>query len=122
MPSRLRTMLLLLATIPGLPFACAQPHEASFGGLRNGMTHEQVRELLGEPTSTFYDSEERRAEADGIYQERWQYGDNFSTRATGAMFPENAPDRVWVVYFEDGKVSGFREPLPPSDPWRSDVK
>ena len=122
MRNRLHNPIMLLAAALMLLPGCTQQHEASFDGLHDGMSREQVRELLGEPTSTFYDTEERRAEAGGVYQERWQYGDNFSTRATGAMFPENAPDRVWVVYSEDGKVSGFREPLPPSDPWRSDVK
>ncbi|MAB83118.1 MAG: hypothetical protein CMJ24_06745 [Phycisphaerae bacterium] len=120
----MKRLLILLTMLLAIPNAgCQQPHEAGFGALHDGMSHQQVRDLLGEPSMTFYASEESRAEVDNAYQERWQYGDNFSTRATGAVFPENAPDRVWVVYFdESGRVSGFREPIPETDNWRSDVK
>ena len=110
----------LVALIPG---GCTQPHEGAFYSLHNGMTHQQGRDLLGEPSATFYETKESRNEVDNAYKERWQYGANFSTRATGAFFPENAPDRVWVVYFDaEGRVSGFREPVPDESAWRSDVK
>ena len=99
---------------------CAVRYETGFADLRQGMTEADVRELLGDPSVVVPGM--RDEEGVLITGPRWQYGDNLSTRATGVMFPENAPDRVWVVYFEDGKVSGFREPLPSSDPWRSDVK
>lgn len=113
----------LLATTLMLSPGCTQRHEASFGGLEQGMTRDQVRELLGAPSTTFYATEELRAEAGGAYRERWQYGDTISTRATGAMFPESAPDRVWVVFFdEEGRVDSFREPHPSQEPWRRDVK
>ena len=116
-------ILRLLITTLLLAPACAQRHEASFAGLQPGMTREQVRELLGPPSTTFYDTEVLRAEAGGAYGERWQYGDTISTRATGAMFPESAPDRVWVVFFgPDGRVSSFRGPRPSGEPWRRDVK
>ena len=116
------TILLLAAMLMCIP-ACSQRHEASFGGLKQGMTRDQVRELLGDPSTTFYATEELRAEAGGAYRERWQYGDNLSTRATGAVFPESAPDRVWVVEFdEDGRVASFRPPRPSSEPWRNGVK
>ena len=85
---------LLIATLLLAP-ACAQRHEASFAGLQPGMTREQVRELLGPPSTTFYDTEVLRAEAGGAYGERWQYGDTISTRATGACF--RSAHRVWVV-------------------------
>jgi len=115
---------ILLAALVALALpGCTHQHEGAFPSLHNGMTRQQVRELLGEPSTTFYESEQSRAELENAYQERWQYGDNFSTRATGAFFPENAPDRVWVVYFDaDGLVSGFREPMPDEGTWRDDVK
>ena len=110
---------LLVAMLMCIP-ACSQRHEAAFGGLEQGMTRDQVRDLLGPPSTTYYATEDLRVEAGGVYPERWQYGDNISTRATGAMFPESAPDRVWVVVFEDGRVASFREPRPADDPWRGD--
>lgn len=79
--------------------------------------------MLGEPTTTFYNTAESRAEVGGHYQERWQYGDTISTRATGAFFPEIAPNRVWVVFFDtDGRVTEFREPLPDEFRWEDNVK
>ena len=44
-----------------------------------------------------------------IAEERWQYGDNLSTLATGAVFPSEAHPRAWVVYFDEkGNVRSFR--------------
>lgn len=115
--------IILITLMALIPCGCSQPHEGAFHSLHNGMTRQQVRELLGEPSTTFYETEKSRGEVDNVYEERWQYGDNFSTRATGAIFPENAPDRVWVIYFDaQGRVSGFREPLPDEGTWRNDVK
>ena len=83
------------------------------------MSKDQVRELLGAPSSTFAAQQEG-----GItLPERWQYGDTLSTLATGGMFPDHAPGRVWVVYFDDsGRVSSIRTPEPDEQPWRPDVK
>lgn len=112
-------LTLLLALVAG----CSNQHETEFGLLHRGMTKAEVLETLGDPTTTYYATDEARAGADGNYPERWQYGDNFSTRATGAVFPENAPSRVWVVYFgADGRVTEFREPMPDDFEWRDHVK
>lgn len=43
--------------------------------------------------------------------ERWQYGDTLSSFATRAVFPDEADERAWCVFFTpEGKVSGFRAP------------
>jgi hypothetical protein len=43
--------------------------------------------------------------------ERWQYGDTLSSFATRAVYPDEADERAWCVFFgPDGKVSGFRPP------------
>ncbi|MDG2292282.1 MAG: hypothetical protein P8L37_06460 [Phycisphaerales bacterium] len=87
------------------------------------MSKAQIRELIGEPSSIYFDTDDQQMDAGGHWPERWQYGDTLSTRATGALFPENAPDRVWVIYFDDqGIVTGTRIPQPEMDEWRPDVK
>ncbi len=87
--------------------SCESVYQENWGRLKPGMTKEQVEELLGSPSSHY----EPRSE-DGrviIAQERWQYGDNLSSLATGAMFPSEAHPRAWVVYFnEQGQVTSFR--------------
>lgn len=92
--------------------ACEQQYRENWSRLQPGMTREQVESLLGEPSSRI------AARREGLQIivpfERWQYGDNLSTLATGALFPAEAPDRVWAVYFDDeGRVIDFREPIRP---------
>jgi len=91
---------------------CEQQHRDNWGRLQEGMTKEQVEYLLGEPSSRI---DARREGIEIIVPfDRWQYGDNLSTLATAAVFPAEAPDRVWAVYFdEEGRVIGFREPIRP---------
>ncbi|MSR19217.1 MAG: outer membrane protein assembly factor BamE [Phycisphaerales bacterium] len=89
---------------------CESQCQQQFASLKNGMTRAQVEELLGKPSSKFEPSEEPGATL--LSQERWQYGDNLSTLVTGAMYPTGAPDRVWVVYFDDqGLVSSMHPPV-----------
>lgn len=39
------------------------------------------------------------------------------------LFPENAPDRVWVIYFDErGTVTSTRTPQFDAAPWNPDVK
>lgn len=90
--------------------ACETPqYEANFGRIRPGMTQSEVEALLGKPSSTFA---ERREDGQAVVpQTRWQYGDNLSTLATGAVYPGGAPQRVWVVYFNAaGAVDSTRAP------------
>jgi hypothetical protein len=94
---------------------CAAPrHEECWSRLRCGMTRPEVEQLLGRPSSTFVPP----AAPDGTVPpdrgprgERWQYGDTLSSMATRAMFPDEADERAWCVFFgADGTVSGFRPP------------
>ena len=86
---------------------CESQYQDNWGRLKVGMTKAQVEDLLGAPSSRF----EPRAD-DGkvvIAEERWQYGDNLSTLATGAVFPSEAHPHAWVVYFDErGQVRSFR--------------
>jgi hypothetical protein len=93
--------------------ACSTPaHEANWNRLRTGMSRDEVQALLGEPSSRRVP----KPNDDGSPHppgrgERWQYGDTLSSLATGAVFPEEADERSWRVFFaDDGKVSGFRAP------------
>ncbi len=89
---------------------CEAPqYEANFSRIRAGMTQADVEALLGKPSSTFV---ERREDGQAVVpQTRWQYGDNLSTLATGAVYPSGAPARVWVVYFNvAGEVDSTRAP------------
>lgn len=91
---------------------CETQHETNWGRLQQGMSKQEVEELLGAPSSRV---DARRTGTDvAVAFDRWQYGDNLSTLATGVVFPGEAPDRVWAVYFDDdGEVIDFRQPLRP---------
>ena len=102
---------------------CSARHTEQFHLVDQGMSRNEVRELLGPPSTIYFDEPNERKASGGHWPERWQYGDNFSTRATGMLFPENAPNRVWVIYFdEQGIVTATRTPQPDMDDWRPDVK
>jgi len=90
--------------------ACEAQHETNWSHLQQGMSKDEVTQLLGEPSSRV---DARRQGNDIVVAfDRWQYGDNLSTIATGVVFPGEAPDRVWAVYFdEDGRVIDFRQPI-----------
>lgn len=104
--------LTALGAAAALLAGCETQYKDNWSRLREGMNQEQVETLLGEPSSRIA----ARRDGDEIIVPfaRWQYGDNLSTLATGALFPAEAPDRVWAVYFdEQGRVVGFREPIQP---------
>jgi hypothetical protein len=97
--------------------ACAPPqYETNWTQMHTGMTRDQVEELLGKPSSTFtpraqQSDGESDASARSNAMERWQYGDTLSSLGTRALFPEEADERTWCVFFgPDGKVSGFEQP------------
>ena len=74
-------------------------HEAM---VEPGMSQAEVLELLGEPSSKV--NVPPWGEQPSYV--RWQWNDNLSTLATGAMFPDTVPDRVLAVSFDaEGKVS-----------------
>jgi hypothetical protein len=92
---------------------CATPaYEVNWNRLRTGMSRDDVQGLLGQPSSRHLpkSNEDGTPPAPGR-GERWQYGDTLSSFATGAVFPEEADERSWRVFFaNDGTVSGFRAP------------
>ena len=86
---------------------CESRYQENWERLKPGMTKVQVEDLLGEPSSRYEPRTDNGRVV--IAEERWQYGDNLSTLATGAVFPSEAHPRAWVVYFDDkGQVKSFR--------------
>lgn len=73
------------------------------------MSREQVREILGTPSSTY--GREVNSEGTLVRIERWQYGDNLSTFTTGVFFSDMPSEHVWSVCFdEEGRVLRVQEP------------
>ena len=108
MPPRANASLLsalLLLTLT----SCVSVDKVRFESVEIGMSKGQVREILGEPSSTY----QRETDASGrmLRLERWQYGDTLSTLATGAVFSRHPDRHVWVVYFDaDDQVLDVSEP------------
>ncbi len=100
--SRIAVMLLLVAAT-----GCESQYQENWGRLKPGLSREQVEHLLGPPSSRY----EPRSE-DGktvVERERWQYGDNLSSLATGAMFPGEPHPHAWVVWFDErGQVAAYQ--------------
>ncbi len=82
----------------GLLASCSTGHIDHFNEIEVGMSRAEVRGIIGNPSSTY----ERESETDGrlLRLERWQYGDNLSSLATGAVFSQFPDPHVWVVYFD----------------------
>lgn len=100
--SRIVLMLVLL-WIAG----CESQYQENWGRLKPGLTKPQVEELLGPPSSR-YEPRSDGAKA-VIAQERWQWGDNLSSLATGAVFPGEPHPHAWVVWFDEkGRVASFQ--------------
>lgn len=116
-PKAVRATILLLAAL--LPAGCQAPlHETNWNRLRVGMSQAEVASMLGSPSSTYAPpaSDPKDAAVPGDQAppsrgERWQYGDTMSSLATRAVFPDEADERAWCVFFgADGRVTGFRAP------------
>jgi hypothetical protein len=106
----------LLAGLLGgaaLVAGCEAPaYETNWSRLREGMTREQVEQLLGKPSSTYVPPARTGQVATGRERERWQYGDTLSSLGTRALFPDEADERAWCVFFgSDGRVVEFERPL-----------
>lgn len=89
--------------------ACSTGSIERFDQVEIGMTHDEVIEIIGTPSSSYT----RKVDESGrvIRLERWQYGDVLSTLATSAVYSEHPPDRVWSVSFdEQGQVVQRHEP------------
>ena len=106
---------IVLATAALALAGCESPrYETNWNRIHAGMTRAEVESMLGQPSSTYVppppdpSSSMRPSPARG---ERWQYGDTLSSMATRAVFPDEADERAWCVFFgPDGTVSGFRPP------------
>lgn len=108
-PSPLHVLLLAPLLLLWIAFGCQRQKQPGFDLVEPGMTQEQVRAVLGKPSSTF----ERTVDSNDqlLRVERWQYGDNLSTLMTGAFFSDMPSDSVWSVFFdEDGRVVRIQEP------------
>jgi hypothetical protein len=100
-----------LAALAGA--GCESPrYEINWNRLHAGMSRAEVESMLGQPSSTYVpppadpNAVRPRSSARG---ERWQYGDTLSSFGTRAMFPDEADERAWCVFFgPDGTVNGFR--------------
>ena len=102
---RVRSLIVAVACLTAA--ACESRYQENWQRLKPGMTKTQVEDLLGEPSSRYEPRKENGKVV--IAEERWQYGDNLSTLATGAVFPSEAHPRAWVVYFDEkGAVTSFR--------------
>jgi hypothetical protein len=102
-----------LATGLLAPAGCAPPqYEQNWQSLRPGMTRDQVEALLGKPSSTYVPPPAKGEDAaPGRPRERWQYGDTLSSLGTRALFPDEADERAWRVFFgADGRVTEFERP------------
>lgn len=97
---------------------CQQQSRPGFDRIEAGMSSDEVRSILGAPSSTY----RRELDEQGrlLRPERWQYGDTLSSFTTGLVFSDLPDDSVWVVVFdEDGTVLQVREPVqhdPRTDP------
>ncbi len=117
----LAVCLSLVASLGGIAVCagCAPPqYEERWSDLRVGMTQDQVESILGKPSSTFAPTAVKGEGATGTAttraRVRWQYGDTLSTLGTRALFPEEADERTWCVFFgADGRVTEFERPLRP---------
>ena len=106
-----RSLILLFGLFLAIgAVGCHSTVKAGFPALSAGMTEDEVRSLLGDPSVVVPgETGDGRVKITGP---RWQYGDNLSTITTAAAFPRTIPDRVWVVWFDlDGRVVSWREPL-----------
>ena len=96
--------------------SCRTPEAQNFSQLKIGMSQAEVTKLLGPPSSKWTPAPvEGDEEAGPLWSSRWQYGDCLSSAASTAISPDIAPDRVWVVKFDDDdRVMEFRAPIKPS--------
>lgn len=113
MPARLRArgcaLLLGLLLLAG----CAQQYQDNWHLLHTGMTKDQVEALLGKPSSTYVSPVTQEADGGSLARarERWQYGDTLSSLGTRVIFPDEADQRTWRVFFgADGRVIEFERP------------
>lgn len=90
--------------------ACSARWQENQDRVRVGMTQAEVEELLGPPSSRVNVPEFAGSPA----YVRWQWNDNLSTLATGAMYPDTVPDRVLAVRFDaEGRVVEWHSPAVP---------
>ena len=92
--------------------SCATKWRENEAMVEPGMSQAEVLELLGDPSSKV----NVHAWGEQSAYVRWQWNDNLSTLATGAMFPDTVPDRVLAVRFDaEGKVADVVLPQVPRE-------
>ena len=105
----LKSSMLLLG--PAFLLGCNSRVHDNFNQIRVGDSSDEVIELIGKPSSRIVINTRLKDEASIDYSQRWQWGDNLSTLATGVTFPLTVPDRVWAVFFDQNlQVLGTSEP------------
>ena len=112
--------LLALVALSG----CQARPPATFSLVELGMTQNQVRDVLGQPSNTISAPALTPGDAAMPWTTRWQWGDTLSTSATSALFPDQPPSsRLGAVWFNDaGHVVAVQIPDPstptrPVDRW-----
>ena len=94
-PSSLILLFGLLLAVGNV--GCESTVKSGFSQVSTGMTEEEVRGLLGDP-SVVVPGETGDGGA-RITGPRWQYGDNLSTITTAATFPRTTFARFDIIPF-----------------------
>jgi len=104
--------LLVLVALAG----CQARPPAAFSRVALGMTADQVREILGQPSSTIDAPAATPGDPAMQWATRWQWGDTLSTSATSALFPDQPPSsHLGAVWFDGSeRVVGVQIPDPAS--------
>ena len=92
--------------------SCRTPNAQNFSQLKIGMDKDEVLDLLGPPSSKW--TQQQRTTSRTRHQSGPLDGSTgtASVRQHQPPSPDIAPDRVWVVRFdEDDRVIGFRTPI-----------
>jgi hypothetical protein len=101
---------ILLGAVAAAVAACSSKWRELESKISAGMSEAEVLELLGEPSSKV----KVPVWGEQAGHVRWQWNDNLSTLATGALFPDAVPDRVLAVSFDaEGRVVAWRMPTTP---------
>ena len=108
---KLQCLTILLLVAPVFIAGCNSRVQDNFNRIRIGDSSIEVVDLIGEPSSRIVIDTRLREDGDIDYSQRWQWGDNLSTLATGVAFPLTVPDRVWAIFFDqDLQVLRTSEP------------
>ena len=105
------TLLMTLFALLSTGFhGCQKQSQPGFGQVETGMTREQVRTILGAPSSSY----DREVDSRGslLRLERWQYGDNEHLHHRGLLL-RPSQDSVGWSSSTTGRVVGTRNLIGP---------